>query len=155
MMRLFSTKAKTDDGNPAGPAPRTEAPTEARQLDLLAGGDHPQTRCRTGRSAVYAVRVRESFKGEILALQAELQLERQKVGAKAKKVTEGEVIELMLEAFRAARRNGDGVGLAVPIANDVWQAVHELSRRLQCSPAAVVERLVVAKVAELNLLPRR
>ena len=44
------------------------------------------------------MRVREGFKGEILALQAELQFERQKVSGKARKVTEGEIIELMLEA---------------------------------------------------------
>jgi hypothetical protein len=32
---------------------------------------------------------------------------------------------------------------AVPIANDVWLAVHEIARRLQCSPEVVVEQLAV------------
>ena len=90
-----------------------------------------------------------------MGLQAELQLERQKLKGKARKVTEGEVIELMLEAFKAARRNGDAAGNAVPLADDVWQGVHEIARRLQCSSAEVVEQLVVQKVAELGLLPRK
>lgn len=109
---------------------------------------------RTGRTDVYAVRVRETFKGEILAVQAELQLERQRAKGKARKVTEGEIIELMLEGFKTARRNGDVAGNAVPLANDVWQGVHEIARQMQISPAAVVEQLVVEKVAALGLLPR-
>jgi hypothetical protein len=62
------------------------------------------------------VHVRESFKGEILGLQAELQVERQKASGNARKVTEGEIIELMLEAYKTARRNGEAGGKAVPLA---------------------------------------
>ena len=119
----------------------------------LAG--HRRIRRRTGRTEVYAVRVRDSFKGEILGLQAELQLERQKASGKARKVTEGEIIELMLEAYKAARRNGEAGGNAVPLAKDVWDGVHEIARRLQSPPAAIVEELVVHKIAELGLLPRK
>ena len=151
---MFSRRIKTGGKGQPEPVPTVEASAEVRQLDWVATMDMPAER-RTGRKEVYAVRVRESFKGEILGLQAELQLERQKLKGKARKVTEGEIIELMLEAFKVARRNGDAVGNGVPLANDVWQGVHEIARRLQCSPADVVEQLVVQKVAELGLLPRR
>jgi hypothetical protein len=87
-------------------------------------------------------------------LQAEVQLERQKSNGQARKVTEGEVIELMLEAYKAARRDGE-CGNAVPLTNDVWDGVHEIARRLQTSPAEIVEQLVVHKIAELGLLPRK
>jgi hypothetical protein len=33
--------------------------------------------------------------------------------------------------------------------------VHEIARRLQCSPEVVVEQLVVQKIDELGLLPRK
>jgi hypothetical protein len=56
--------------------------------------------------AVYAVRVREGFKGEIRELQAELQLERERLTDKSRKVTEGEIMELMLDALKAARHKG-------------------------------------------------
>src|SRR6202042_906795 len=87
-----------------------EAPVELRHADATPGGRNRRVRSRTGRTDVYAVRVRESFKGEILRLQAELQLERQKSNAKARRVTEGEIIELMLEAYKVARRNGEICG---------------------------------------------
>ena len=109
---------------------------------------------RSGRTAVYAVRVRDGFKSDILGLQAELQLERQRSQGKARKVTEGEVIELMLEVFKG-RHAHDTAGGAVPIGDDVWHGVHEIARKMHCAPAEVIERLVVQKVAELGLLPRR
>ena len=112
-------------------------------------------RQRTGRTEAYSVRVRESFKGEMLALQAEIQLERHKSKGKARKVTEGEVIELMMEAFKTARRNGEVTGPAVPIADDIWQCVHEIARHQQIPAAQVLEELVVQKVAELRLLPHK
>ena len=108
----------------------------------------------TARRQIYAVRVRDNFKGEILTLQAELQLERQKRNCRSKKVTDGEIMEMMLDSFKAARRDGATSGNAVPVADDVWLGVHELARGLDCSPAEVVERLVVEKIAELRLLPR-
>lgn len=110
---------------------------------------------KTGRTEVYAVRVRETFKGEILTLQAELQLERQKSNGKAKKVTEGEIVELMLETFKCARSEANTSLDSVPLSNEVRQGVHEIARHLQCSPAEVVERLVVQMVGELGLVPRK
>lgn len=107
----------------------------------------------TGRTEVYSVRMRASFKGEVLRAQAELQLERQGAG-RQRKVTEGEVLELMLEAFKTARRNGDIEGHTVPLANDVWRGASELARRMQTTPAEVIERLIVEKIAELGLLAR-
>ncbi len=59
-------------------------------------------------------------------------------------------MELMLEAYKAARRNGEAAGHAVPLADDVWCGAHEISRRMGISPAEVIERLVVQKIAELN-----
>jgi hypothetical protein len=109
----------------------------------------------TSRTKVYAVRVGNNFKGEMLGVQAELQLERNKLQGNAKKVTEGEIIERMLQTFKVALRNGNAAGNAVPIANDVWQGVHTIAGVLKCSPVDVIEQLVVAKVAELDLLPRK
>jgi hypothetical protein len=110
---------------------------------------------RTGRTEVYFVRVREGYKGEMLGYQAELQLERKKIGGRVRKVTEGEVVELILETFKVVRRNGDAVGYAVPIPNVVWQGLHEIARRLQCSSAEALEQLVVQKIDELGLLQRK
>ena len=152
---MFSRLIKTGGKGQPDPVPAVAAPADLFQFEQTRNVESPQARRRTGRTEVYAVRVRESFKGEILGLQAELQLERQKLKGKARRVTEGEVIDLMLEAFKVARRNGGADGNAVPLANDVWQGVHEIARRLQCSPADVVEQLVVQKVAELGLLPRK
>ena len=107
---------------------------------------------KTGRTEVFAVRVGKSFKGEILRLLAEVQLERQKTGDRCRRVTEGEIMELMLEAYKAARRNGDAAGHAVPLADDVWCGAHEISRRMGISPSEVI--LVVEKIAELGLFDR-
>jgi hypothetical protein len=155
-MGIFGNIAR-NGGSKSEPAPviTAEAPAEFRHADVTRGAGDRQVRRRSGRTDVYAVRVRESFKGEILTLQAELQLERQKSNGKARKVTEGEIIELMLEAYKAARRNGEASGNAVPLAKDVWDGVHEIARRLHSSPAEIVEQLVVHKIAELGLLPRK
>ncbi len=115
-----------------------ETPTALGRSDEAPDAGHRRIRHRTGRMEVYAVRVRESFKGEILGLLAELQLERQKASRNAQKVTEGEIIELMLEAYKAVRRNGEASGNAVPLAKDVWDGVYEIARRLQSPPAAIV-----------------
>ena len=72
-------------------APIVAAETPAAELghsDDARAVEHRRVRRRTGRTEVYAVRVRGSFKGEILALQAELQLERRKSSGTARKVTE-------------------------------------------------------------------
>ncbi len=65
------------------------------------------------------------------------------------------MIELMLEAYKAARRHDEAGGTAVSLAKDVWDGVHEIARRLQRHPAAIVEELVVHKIAEFGLLPRK
>ncbi|MBS0251581.1 MAG: hypothetical protein JSR78_11030 [Proteobacteria bacterium] len=108
----------------------------------------------TGRTEVYAVRVRESFKGDVRRTVAEIELERQQGNAQARKVTEGEVMELMLEALKVARRNGGPSGYAVPLADDVWRGAAKLGRRMQMSAGEVIERLVVDKIAALGVLER-
>ena len=125
---------------------------DAASAPQEASGANPSRSRKTGRTEVYAVRVRETFKGEISRVAAEIQLERQNQNARARRVTEGEVMELMLEAFKAARRNGEVSGHAVAIADDVWRGAAEIARALQITPAEVVERLVVQKIAELGLL---
>jgi hypothetical protein len=153
-MNIFANIIRSGGKKEVDAIVTAEAPAELRQSDEAPDAGHQRIRRGTGRTEVYAVRVRESFKGEILGLQAELQLERQKAG-KARKVTEGEIIEFMLEAYKAARSNGGAGGSAVPLAKDVWDGVHEIARRLQSPPAEIVEELVVHKIAELGLLPRR
>lgn len=61
----------------------------------------------------------------------------------------------MLEALKAARRNGDATGKAVPLALHVWESVHQIAQRPKVTASEVVEQLVVRKVAELWLLPRK
>lgn len=151
-MRMF--------GNLRGSARKVEGKV-AEQAELrfeaveppVAGAVSRRSSRATGRTEVYAVRVRGSFKGEILRAVAELQLERQGPG-RQRKVTEGEVMELMLEAFKTARRDGDISSYGVPLANDVWRGASELARRMQMSPAEVIERLIVERIAELGLMAR-
>ena len=50
-----------------------ERPAEQLPLDLGGTGDIKRGKRRTGHTEIYSVRVRENFKGEMLALQAELQ----------------------------------------------------------------------------------
>ena len=70
-------------------------------------------------------------------------------------MTEGEIIELMLEAYKATRRNGEAGGNTVLLTKDVWDGVHEIARHFASPAAEVIEELVVHKIAELGLLPRR
>lgn len=133
-----------------------DTPTaECDQLDDAPTAKLRRARWRTGRIEVYAVRVRDSFKGEILGLQAQLQLERRESSRAARKVTEGEIIELMLETYKATRRNDEAGGNAVLLTQDVWDGVHEIARHLAKPAAEVAEELVVHKIAELGLLPRK
>lgn len=106
-----------------------------------------------GRSQLYSVRVGGSFKGDIRSIQSVLQAERLRMDCKARKVTEGETIELALEALRAMLRNGEITGHAVPISDPVWQGLQLIARHQQMSPAEVFEKLVVEKFAELKLEP--
>jgi hypothetical protein len=154
-MGIFTNIVRSGGKNEPAPVVIAEPPLGLRHADESTCGGNSRPRSRTGRTDVYAVRVRETFKGEILGLQAELQLERQKSNGKARKVTEGEIIELMLEAYKVARRNGEACENAVPLTKDIWDGVREIARRLQSSPAEIVEQLVVRKIAELGLLPRK
>ena len=43
----------------------------------------------------------------------------------------------------------------MPLAKDVWDSVNEIARRQQSPPAAIVGELVVHRIAELGLLPRK
>lgn len=114
--------------------------------------DRPK-RPRSGRIAHYGVRVRDDFKSDVMGLVAELQLERQRASRLTRRVTEGEVMELMLHAFKTLRRNGEAAGYAVPVANVVWQGVHEIARARKVTPEEALEQLVVDKIAELGLVP--
>jgi hypothetical protein len=154
-MGIFANIVRSDGKSEPDPVVTAETTAELRHIDETTGAGNRRVRSRSGRTDVYAVRVRESFKGEILRLQAELQLERQKSNGKARKATEGEVIELMLETYKGARRNREVCGNALLLSKDVWDGVHEIARRLQSSPAEIVEQLVVHKIAELGLLPRK
>ncbi len=96
------------------------------------------------------MRVHVGFKGEVLELQVELQLERQKHGGKAPRITEGEIIELMLKTFKAAR--------CCPCDADTGR--HMLEAEADRAPIAQgagrgLKRLVVEKVAELGLILRK
>ena len=128
---------------------------ELDQSDDAPTAEHRRVRRRTGRTEVYAVRVRDSFKSEILGLQAQLQLEREKSSRTARKVTEGEIIELMLETYKATRRPGEASVKAVLLTQDVWDGVHEIARHLSSPVAQVIEELVVHEIAKLGLLPRK
>jgi hypothetical protein len=109
---------------------------------------------RTGRVAVFAVRVRNTFKGDILALQSEFQLARWSLDETARKASEGEVMEFLLDSGKAALCNGAATPSQVPLANAVCLGLQEIARHLDCSPADAGERLVAEKIGELGLLPK-
>ena len=149
-MGLFSWKGNDEKaGDPA-----TAADVNARPefgSDATCRGSAAAA-SQKSRSCVYSVRVRESSKGEVLEIQAEMQLERRSSGRKARKITEKEIIELALEMLKVARRNGMGSGHAVPIPNDVWDGLEELARRQKKSMAEMFEELVVDRFVELERL---
>jgi hypothetical protein len=155
-MHIFANIVGSGAKKESAPIVAAETPaTELDRCDDAPAAAHRRVRRRTGRTEVYAVRVRDSFKGEILALQGQLQLERQKSSRAARKVTEGEIIELMLEAYKATRRTGEAGENAVLLTKDVWDGVHEIARHSASPAAQVVEELVVHRIAELGLLPRK
>ena len=153
-MSIFAKFGKNDPKCEPQRLADCDVATAPAHVDAIRDSENELTR-RTGRTHVYAVRVRESFKGSILSLVAEIQLERQKRDNKSRRVTEGEVIEMMLDVFKTARRTGVTNDNTVPLPSDVWNGVHQIARRLQVAPADIVERLVVQKVAELGLMPRK
>jgi hypothetical protein len=158
-MNIFASFVGSGAKKESSPIVAAEIPAAEINHSVNApAAEHRRVRRRTGRTGrteVYAVRVRDSFKGEILALQGQLQLERQKSSRAARKVTEGEIIELMLEAYKATRRTGEAGGNAVLLTKDVWDGVHEIARHSASPAAQVVEELVVHRIAELGLLPRK
>jgi hypothetical protein len=155
-MNIFANIVGSGAKKESVPIVAAEMPAaELEHSDDAPTAEHRRVRRRTGRTEVYAVRVRDSFKGEILGLQAELQLERRKSSRTARKVTEGEIIELMLEAYKATRRPGEAGGNAVLLTKDVWDGVHEIARHLGSPAAQVIEELVVHRIAALGLLPRK
>jgi len=133
----------------SGTDPQHQLPIEEHHLKLHSH------RAKSLRDAVYAVRVREGFKSEMLRLQAELQLERQDQFGKCGKVTGGEVVELMLQAFKAMRGKHKPSPLAVPLSQDVCEGIHAIARFCRITPAQVVEALVVRQINELGLMPQK
>ena len=83
-MNLFSNLIKGGATNQ--PEPGSGPVTEPLQLDLMDGNRADAgAQKRSGRTQVYSVRVRDNFKGEMLRLQAEIQIERQE--CKGKRIT--------------------------------------------------------------------
>lgn len=152
-MGVFSNFGKAGLASGAETAtPPIQKPTTA---DGQNGSSAKPRRRKTGRTCSYSVRVRDGFKGEILGLLAEMQVERLRLGGDARKFTEGELIEIMLSAFTAARQGRPADGMIVPLTADVWQGVQALARAQRTTPAIVLEELVVQKVAALGLVPRK
>ena len=129
------------------PAPATaEAPAVP---DTIAGSKTP------GQTAPYTVRVRSSFKSEVVALLTELQAERLNKHGATKRVTEREMLELMLDAYKAVRRNGGASGYAAPLPQDVWLGIQEIAKETACSPAEALEGLIVEKLEALGFAGRK
>jgi hypothetical protein len=105
------------------------------------------------RLKIYSVRVHEGFESEIWEVQSQIHLERRLSQGKARKVSAGEIMELMLEALKTARRNGEVTGHALPIADDVWIGLRQIAQHMDMSPADVFEQLVVEKFVALDLPP--
>lgn len=149
-MDLFKSLAKTGSAE--------ESASKEPSGPLASGQPQPTVnslRSKSRRDAVYSVRVRDDFKSKMHRLQAELQIERQDLLGKCRKVTEGEVVELMLEAFKAKRGQSTGSALAVPLSKDVWEGIHSIARFRRIAPAQVVEELVVRQINDLGLMPQK
>ena len=146
-MDLFKSLVK---GSNAAATPNT-APQELPIVPLQPAVISIRTASR--RDTVYAVRVRDDFKSDILSLQAQIQLERREQLGKCRKVTEGEVVELMLEAFKASRGNGEASSPAVPLSKDVLEGIHMIARFRRIAASQVVEELVVREIGHLGLIP--
>jgi len=108
-----------------------------------------------GSTAPYTVRARRGFKSEVIGLLTELQAERLNKHGATKRVTEREMLELMLDAYKAVRRNGGASGYAVPLPEEVWLGVQEIARQTSCSPAEALESLIVEKLEALGLAGRK
>ncbi len=114
-----------------------------------------RTRRKTGRTQVYSVRVRDGFKADILCLQAELQIEQSRLPGRARKISEGEVVEQMLQAFKASRTGGPDQAGAMMLSSEVMQGIRAIADAERITPAEAVERLVVQRFAQLGLALQR
>ena len=114
-----------------------------------------ETPVRFSQTSPYTVRVRSSFKGEVIALLTELQAERLNKHGATRRVTEREMMELMLDAYKAVRRNNGASGYASPLPEEVWLGVQAIGKEMGCSPAEAVESLVVEKLEALGLAGRK
>jgi hypothetical protein len=103
------------------------------------------------RRVGYSVRVRPSFKSEVLVLVAKRQLQSQAPGGKARRVTEGELIESMLDTYKTFLRNGELVGRSVPIPTVVWERLERIADELRLPVSEAFERLVDQELAALGL----
>lgn len=154
-MSILGWQRKGDNsqgGATAGPAAEGQ-PREVSTIPVGGGSAGPPRGPTEGRQ-VYSVRVRPSFKGEILSLVAKRQLQRQRRSGKARRVTEGEVMEVMLDAYRAFYRNGEMVGRAVPIPTVVWEGLERIAHELQMPVPDAFEHLVVEKLNQLAVMQR-
>lgn len=122
----------------------TDAPAQVMKAKAM--------RRRTGRTAVYAARVTEGFKDKLVALQAELILEQCRNG-KARRITDGELLEILLETFKALRRDRDREQATNIVSDDVWEGLRAIAAHFGVKPEEALERIVVEKVDELRLLP--
>jgi hypothetical protein len=154
-MGFFTRKPKpiAEDEPLLAVAPKQDVQTIELKPTPAAEMAKPRSKARQTRP--YRVRVRQGFEREILLLQGQIQTERQQGGGKARKVTQGEVVELMLESFLVARRNRECAGYAVPIPDDVWYGLDQIAHRLQMSKADAFEQLIIEKLTELGLIPRQ
>jgi len=114
-----------------------------------------ETRVPTAQTTPYTVRARSSFKGEVVALLTELQAERLNKHGATRRVTEREMMELMLDAYKAVRRNNGASGYASPLPEEVWLGVQAIGKEIGCSPAEALESLVVEKLEALGLAGRK
>ena len=70
-------------------------------------------------------------------------------------MTEREMLELMLHAYKAVRRNVGASGYAAPLPEVVWLGVQEIARQTSCSPAEALDSLIVEKLEALGFAGRR
>lgn len=150
-MSIFGWTGRPEGGNDAsaaGDAAKEAPPAAASARDEPKGAPSPP-RSRIRRVG-YSVRVRPSFKSEVLLLVARRQLQSQPPGGGARRVTEGEFVELMLDTYKTFLRNGELVGRSVPIPTVVWEGLEQIARELQLPVADAFEQLVVEKLNTLK-----
>lgn len=135
-----NAQATSSTATPAGPTSPT--PKKPRR--------------RTGRTVVYSVRVSDGFKADVLQLMSELQREQSAASKTPRHITEGEVIERILEHFTNCRINRTPQARSNgTLSNEIWEGVHTIARAEKKTPAQVLEELVVQRVAELGLVPQK